>query len=316
MEFLFDNLIANMQGTTFLAIYLGIAFFSVVVFYFVKISIDWTTKLPTPVIPHEIDPFEIAYLRGGENELTRSVVFSLTKKGFLAISNEDKQSFVSQTKIQPNWTELSQIERNVLTYFQVTRETKDLFSNGALTRIISPFALAYKSNAKFANFLMPNDVKSKTRFLAFIFASIIASLGFYKLFVAVLYGSFNIIFLPILLSLTVLIFWLMSKTKRLSALGESYLSQLQTAFDRFRNLKAQPLGNKNQPVMNGIDPTMLAVGLFGTSVLIGSDYGGYEKAFHRSTATSGSGCGSSCGSSCSSGGDGGGSGCGGCGGCS
>jgi uncharacterized protein (TIGR04222 family) len=324
MEFLFDNPIANMQGPLFLVLFFGFTFVSVVILYLLKSSVDWTAKLSTPNVPYEIDPFEIAYLRGGENELTRSVVFSLTKKGFLEITNEGKQSFISQAKIQPNWTELSQIERNVLTYFQVTRETKELFGNSDLTRIVSPFAVVCEAKAKQANFLTPTDVKVKTRFLAVGFAGITASIGFYKLLAALLHGRFNVIFLIAFIIISAVIFFLMSKTKRLSALGENYVAQLQTAFDRLRNLKASAHGINNQPTMNGIDPTLLAVGLFGTSVLVGSGYSNYEKAFQVSSSTVS--CGSSCGSSCSSGSDSGSSSCsssgcssgcgGGCGGCS
>jgi uncharacterized protein (TIGR04222 family) len=313
MQFLFDNPIANMQGPIFLVLFAGLTFISVVVFYLVKSSIDWTAKMPTPKIPHEIDPFEIAYLRGGENEIIRSIIFSLTKKGFLEIINVGKESYVQQTKSQPNWTTLSQIEREALTFFQVKRETKHLFRDNGLTRIVEKFDAVCEAKAKQANFLMPHDVIVKTRQLATLFAAAIGLLGFYKLLAAFIHGRSNVIILIIGILATWLVFYLMSKTKRLSALGENYVAQLQTAFDRLRNVKVSSPDN-NQLVMNGIDPTILAVGLFGTSVLVGSGYNDYETAFKRSTATSS--CGSGCGSSCSSGGDGG-SGCGGggCGGC-
>jgi uncharacterized protein (TIGR04222 family) len=322
MDILFNNPIANMSGPAFLALFFGLTIVSVLVFNLLKRSFDWTSKMPIPNIPHEIDPFEIAYLRGGENELTRSVVFSLTKKGFLEITNEAKTSFISQTKTQPNWTELSQIERNVLPFFQITRETKDIFTANGLVSIVAPFATVCKSKANLAHFLTPEEVKSKTKIAALIFAGLIAFLAVYKLYLAFLGGISNVLFLVVFLVISIVVFGMMSKTSRLSSLGKKYLESLQTAFDRLKNING--VANNQfvpQTTFGAIDPTLLAVGIFGTGILAGSAYGDYEQAFHRSSANS-SGCGSGCGSSCSSssgdggdGGDGGGGDGGGCGGC-
>jgi uncharacterized protein (TIGR04222 family) len=314
MDILFNNPIANMPGPIFLALFIGLLFLVAVAFWFLKSTFDWTSKLPIPNIPSEIDPFEIAYLRGGENELTRSVVFSLSKKGFLKVLTAGNATTISQTQTQPNWTELSQIERNVLPFFQISRETKDIFGADGLDSIVSSFATIYRSKITQANFLTPEDVKIKTRMFALIPLGIMLFLGLYKLTLAISNGHLNVLILIGLLVVTVVIFILLAKTKRLSALGESYVNSLQTAFDRLRNVKSLNSAQINpQSTFGAIDPTLLAVGLFGTSVLIGSNYSQYEDAFHRSSATSscGSGCGSS---SCSSGSGDGGGGCGGCGG--
>jgi uncharacterized protein (TIGR04222 family) len=315
MDILFNNPIANMSGPIFLAVFIGLLFLASVGFWLIKSSFDWTSKMPVPNIPHEIDPFEIAFLRGGENELIRSVVFSLSKKGFLKVFTAGNTTSISQTQTQPNWTELTQIERNVLPYFQVSRETKDIFGAEGLDSVVSPFATIYTSKIAQANFLTPEDVKIKTRMFALIPLGIMLFLGLYKLTLAISNGHLNVLILIGLLVVTIVIFILLAKTKRLSALGESYVNSLQTAFDRLRNVKSLNTAQINpQSTFGAMDPTLLAVGLFGTSVLIGSNYSQYEDAFHRSSATSscGSGCGST--SSCSSGSGDGGGGCGGCGG--
>jgi hypothetical protein len=107
---------------------------------------------------------------------------------------------------------------------------------------------------------------------------------------------------------------------------------LRTAFDRLQgagsNLtetasaaRASADEHGAHPMAGGLDPALLALGVFGAAALAGADQANYTRAFNRSTATAdasgGSSCGSSCGSSdSSSGGDGGGSSCGGgCGGC-
>jgi hypothetical protein len=83
----------------------------------------------------------------------------------------------------------------------------------------------------------------------------------------------------------------------------------------------------------GLDPALLALGVFGVAALAGADHDSYTRAFNRSTATADTSGSSSCGSASSwsdsssggdgggggdsgGGGDGGGSSCGGgCGGC-
>ena len=321
MDFLFDNPLANLPGPIFLVLYGAIIFFSAIAFYLLKLSFDWTANQNAPLIPSNPDPFEIAYLRGGENEFARALVFALNQKGFLKITNEGKKSYIVLAQTQPNWTTLSPIERTSLTWFQTTRETSEIFSNYGLTEIIRPFAITYEQKINQNNLLTPDDVKNKTRIFSLLIFGAIAVLGGYKLVAALLHGHKNVLFLIILTVVAFIIFLVLGKTKRLSQLGIRYVESLQTTFDRLRyNQTTSP----NMPSINAIDPTLLAVGIFGTTILAGTAYGDYEQAFHRSSVSGGSSCGSGCGSSCSSGGDGGsscsggsscgGGGCGGCGG--
>ena len=51
---------------------------------------DRTANLPPLPIPADPDPCEIAYLRGGENEATRLIVFDLIQRGCLGVLVEDR----------------------------------------------------------------------------------------------------------------------------------------------------------------------------------------------------------------------------------
>lgn len=312
MNFLFDNPIANMPGTMFLVLYGTIIVFSGIVFYLLKSNLDWTAKQSAPLIPSNPDPFEIAYLRGGENEFARALVFSLTQKGFLKITNEAKKSYIVLTLNQPNWTTLSEVERNALKWFQITRETSEVFVKGGLTEILKPYSMIYEQKVNQNYFLTPIEVSTKTRILSLLTFGLVAIIGGYKLVAAMLNGRSNVLFLVIFTIVAFFIFLALGKTKRLSERGKKYVEGLQYAFDRLRYNQTP---SAVSPTFNAIDPTLLALGIFGTSVLAGTAYSEYEQAFHRSNATSSSGCGSACGSSCSSGDGGGGDGGGGCGGC-
>lgn len=319
MNFLFDNPLANMPGQWFLFLYAIAIIGSATAYYLLKQSLDWTAKMPLPLIPSDPDPYEIAYLRGGENEFARAVIFSLVKKGFLEIVNDKNTSYISLVRIQPNWTTLSQMERSVLGWFQETREVKHVFEPYGFVEILKPYSGAFEQKLQSGYLIMPSDVAMKTRLCGLLIGGIVLLLGAYKLIAAILHGRYNIIFLIILSAIAFFVFAAIAKTSRLSSLGKQYLARLQNAFERLKTQVQQngvPQGIP-ESAMASVDPFLLTVGLFGAGALSGTMYNEYEKAFHRSSAAGGSGCGSSCGSSsCSSGGgDGGGSCGGGCGGC-
>jgi uncharacterized protein (TIGR04222 family) len=309
MNFLFENPIANMHGLIFLFFYGAIISITAITFYLSKSKLDWTAKQPIPLVPQNPDPYQVAYLRGGENELIRTLIFSLTQKGFLLITNYDNTSYLSLAQNQPNWTTLTELERSILAYFQTNRETKEVFRG--LSNVIAPFATQYEQQMVNNHLVTPKDVIYKVRVFSFLAFGIVALIGGYKFLAAVMQGRSNVIFLVIFTIIAFIVFMILGKTKRLSQKGEKFVEAIQNAFDKLKYNQNIPA---NSTTFNSFDPNLLAMGIFGTSVLVGSQYGDFEQAFHRSTASGGSGCGSACGSSsCSSGGDGGG-GCGGCGG--
>lgn len=322
MDFLFDNPLANMPGGWFLLLYGTVVILTALTVKIYKSSLDWTSKLQLPPVPQNPNPFEVAFLRGGENEFARSLIFALVQKGFLEISTGGKKSFIRLTPNQPNWTTLSPVERNVLPWFQVTRETKEVFASGGVTSILKPYSATYDQQLARHNFLTPNDVTVKTRLLGFMAGSAVIGLGLYKMLSALYHGRYNFAFLLIFMVVATIIFYVLSKTPRLSALGKRYVERIQQAFENLK-AKVKRANGDDSPeyAMAAVDPFLLAVGVFGIGTLSGTLYNDYEQAFHRASSSSGSSsCGSGCGSSggCSSGGDGGGGGgCGGggCGGC-
>ncbi len=53
-------------------------------------AVDRTGDLGPPEIPAKLDPYEVAYLRGGENEVTRVAIASLIQRGLLRIVEQKK----------------------------------------------------------------------------------------------------------------------------------------------------------------------------------------------------------------------------------
>ena len=97
MDILLDNPLATMYGPYFLILYGFVIFFVLVILAIIKSGVDDTDELPIPPIPLQIDPYEIAYLRGGTNEVVRSVVFSLMQKGFIEMKTQGRTTDIRQT---------------------------------------------------------------------------------------------------------------------------------------------------------------------------------------------------------------------------
>jgi uncharacterized protein (TIGR04222 family) len=329
MDFLFDNPLANMPGAVFLIFYSLSAIFTLVIFGIWKTQVDKTANLPLPPIPANIDPYEIAYLRGGVNEVARAVVFALRQKDFLIIQNDGKNSRIHRNQLQNDTRNLNQMERAVLNWFGGSREPKEIFQSYGLIQVLVPYCDVYESRLEQQQFLNDGETRSRVARARNIVLLLVLGLGAYKFIAALINGYSNVFGIIAVAIVAALITYGVARLPRLTKLGKTYLERLQMAFDKLK-YQTQPIRQPSGDAANvlpaaqfaGVDPLLLGVGVFGGAVLAGTIYDDYNQAFRRAQnqpADSGSsGCGSACGSSCSSssGGDsGGGSDGGGCGGC-
>lgn len=323
MEFLLDNPLATMFGPYFLVFYgVGVAAL-IAALAIVKRQSDQTDRLPTPAVPLQIDPFEVAYLRGGENEMARAVVFALYKKGFIVIDTAGKSSVIGAVKPAPERTGLSVVERDALNWFDLSRTAAEVFAAGGLTNRLGRYADEYRLNLEGRQLLTDDRATATLRPVRWAVVLLIAGIGLYKFFAALASGHSNVGFLALIGLVGAIAAWRVGRHARITKLGKSYLERLQIVFENLKYesqapfIKGQPVSLNAETTFRGVDPLLLSVGVFGAGILVGTTYDGYNQAFVRAQQSSG-GCGgasSGCGSSCSSGGgDGGGGGCGGCGG--
>lgn len=331
MEILFDNPLATMYGPYFLILFSFIIFFAVIILALVKTQFDQTNRLPLPSIPSQIDPYEIAFLRGGANEVARSVIFSLLQKGFIEIDNSVTPTAIKKTQNPTNTGSLNQIEQITLGWLGVSREPKEFFGSSGLVKQLEMYGRTYQGRLEQQQMLTSDETRTSFSPVKWSVYLLILLFGGYKAVAAIVHGKYSIIFLIILTIVGLLIAKAVSKLPRLTKLGKSYLERLQTAFDNLKHTSQAAYIPSNQAkvapqtTFGGVDPLLLSVGVFGAGILAGTVFDSYNSAFQRAqnaSAISSSSCGSGCGScstggssSCSSG-DSGGSSCGGgCGGC-
>jgi uncharacterized protein (TIGR04222 family) len=330
MEILLDNPLATMYGPYFLVFYGFVTVFTLLVLGLKKTQIDQTNNLALPPIPSQIDPYEIAYLRGGANEVARSVIFALMQKGLIEIDNSAATPKIRRIENPGVRSNLNQIEQISLDWIANSRDVSEVFGGSGLTKQLETYGEMYRSRLEQAQFLVGDYERGQMSRWKWIAMTIIAGLGVYKIFAAIVFGNFNFIFTILMLIFGLIIAQAVSGLPRLTKLGKAYLERLQLAFEnlKFESQKSYLPTNKPrvvpQTTFAGVDPLLLSVGVFGGTILAGTVFDNYNLAFQRaqqqSAISSGGSCGSSCGSCSSS--DGGGSSCssgsscgGGCGGC-
>jgi uncharacterized protein (TIGR04222 family) len=324
MDFLFDNPLANMFGPYFLVLYSFFIVSTTIVYRVLRNRLDRTTHFPLPPIPQNPDPFEIAFLRGGANELARAVIFSLNQKNLVKFINDEKSSQIQPTNIEFDRRSLMPIQQTALEWFGTTREAKEIFQKDGLAQTLKPYHETFQARLEMQHFIPDEEFKKRNTRLALKAFLVFGGLGLYKFIAAFYNGYTNIAGIVIITFIGLIALGIAAKMPRLTKRGEMYLKRLQIAFDRIKPSNHYPISEQTQ-VPSGtfaaVDPFLLSVGVFGGAALAGTVYSDYNQAFQRAqsqSANSSGGCGSACGSSsCSSGGgDGGGcgSGCGGCGG--
>lgn len=345
MDWLLHNSIADMYGPKFLLLYALVNGATLAVAWLAVRRLDWTGRLPFLPVPASPDPYEIAYLRGGETEVAQAVVFALTQRGYLRTREAERGLTVEQADSPPDRGELSQLERRAFDWFSKPRRREELSDAYGLPHEIRGGCQQYEQMLKREHLLFPPEAAEKARLVRRVGTFVIVGLGGYKLLVALLKGHHNVWFLVIMCAVSLLILAGVCRvrTSRLSRRGRMYLDTLQTAFallkdDRRRAGKAarrdtaQPAQTtQTAEAFGAYDPSLLLlVGAFGLGGLAGTSYESYRKQFAPAYqtnldggwgASSASSCGggssscssSSCGGSSCGGGCGGG-GCGGCGG--
>lgn len=284
------NPIANMHGPLFLLFY---AFVIGVTLLVCRLSLqrDREANLPLPLIPTNPDPLEIAYLRGGENEVTRLVVLDLIQRGYLEI---DKQN-IKQSINRPNRNILTPLEDDVFNQFSSPRKADQIFVSSLSIKVKEHCAF-YEERLKNEQLLSSEKAKKVAAQVAWKGGLIIFSLGSYKLIIALANGHFNVMFLIIMGLISLSILTNVCKVPRLSDRGKAYLKALQQTFEQLKKQVSNHTDNSGD--LNNI---LLPVAVFGVSILAASPFAEYEKLFHISAATANDvsgGGGSSCGGGC------------------
>jgi uncharacterized protein (TIGR04222 family) len=297
MSWSLSDWIATMPGPNFLMLYGWIVVLTMALCHWALHRPDWTAELPPLAIPADPDPYEIAYLRGGVNELSRLLFFSLMERGYLSIV-DSKKHLIQRTRGHAELAPLIPIERTMLDWFSEPRPTHDVFSE--IAGRIELYYPAYRKHLEAEDLIVWREPQERRVWqIRLVGVLVILGLGGYKLLAATATGHTNVGFLIGMAGISVLILMQAIKPPRLSIRGQAYLARLRTAYGGLRYERTMVNPGEVEPA------AMLLVGLFGLEALQGTAHDVYSELFSTSSSGVGtSGCGADSGG-----------GCGGCGGC-
>ncbi len=320
------NLVADLYGPYFLLFYAS-AIVAVIVAARRSIgAADRSSEMGPPEIPSKIDPYEIAYLRGGANEVTRVVVASLMQRGLLRIDDEKGSFGRVKRKIAVGWSpegdKLLPIEAVVWGWSGFPAQPDAIFAGNGPAKQVDAMCGAYELDLAENGLLAPADDRKALSWRVWLFGmAAILGLGVYKMVVALLKGHHNVFFLFLLMILGGIAFTVACFAwGRASARGREFLKRLRLTYEGLRErveLDDRPAFPDSRSSLDSAKADLVAydalllVGIFGLPALSGTSLAPLHSMFTKG-ASGGGGCG---GGGCGGGGGGGGCGGGGGGGC-
>jgi uncharacterized protein (TIGR04222 family) len=289
----------DLHGPEFLLFYLIFGFALLAVFGWLRRSGE-----PEPSTPVNLtDPYEIAYLRGGANEVLRLATVGLVDRGLL--SARESRIVASSTQAQ---LIRHPVDHAILDTFRTEAEAFSLFSNASLKNFC---ASVYTEPLTRLGMMPDASVKQRRWIVCGAIIAFLWLMALMKIGIALERGRRNLAFLAVLAVLFSIAALVMANVKR-TRRGDIFLNHMRSLLGalRARSSMFVPRSNTNEILMLGA--------VFGMSALPSGAYP-YVRTLYPKAAASGSSCGSSCGYSCGSscgsscGGGGCGGGCGGCG---
>jgi len=321
MPWLLENPIGSMWGPAFLAFYFMAFCMALAVCWLFRSSLDPTlesTPLPVPVDP---DPYQIAYLRGGEGEVLRLATVDLYQRDLLTNA---KSGLFSANRLQAKVAvvpqDLNVFQRELLDYYREPRLPGDMYRAHLRPRLAAHFA-TWDAWIDAEQLQYPATARATFRLVKWVALAGFLLLGGYKFVAAISSSRPNVGFLIMMIVAGGIAIQVWAKLPRFTTRGRRYIDDLQTAYASYKNPSWDTPALANSSPSN-VQPAayslpVMAVGLFGVAVLQHSPLDFFYSQYAAASSV-GSSCGSSCGggssSSCGGGGSSCGSGCGGCGG--
>src|SRR5688572_5820526 len=281
MDLLLDNPLATMEGINFLILYAFVTVSTVLTLGFLKTRLDQSDRLAIPAIPPAIDPFEVAYLRGGPNEVARTAVFALRQKGLIVIANGEKKAYLRPVGGGDGGA-VAELELRTLEWIGAEREVREVFyGSSPLVDALERWNHIYQEKLERQALLTPEDAWQEVRRWKWTATAVIAGLGGYKIFAAVLTGHWNVIFTILLMTAGLIATFIVGRTRRRTKLGNAYLDRLQAVFEPVKvTAVSQPRGLAAEAMPVGgfasVDPMLVAAGVFGTATIATSVYPDYD----------------------------------------
>ncbi len=272
--------IANLPSTEFLIFYGLVIAMTLGTYLSLVLRDDTTLSLGLPELPSEPDPYEIAYLRGGESDVTLVLIVNLTLRDYISVVDFWKVKTIARAPNHPDQQHLSALERAVFDWFGTGSTgitAKQLFS-GRLPKLVSSHcARLYEKRLETAQLIKAPEHRAREARLVLVAGSVIVGLGGFRLIHTLLEGRTNVGFL-IGMTVVALLLLIVIRHKRLTAHGRAYLRQLARAFEGLLSQTSRAPQDMRLPLL---------VAIFGLLALSNTPLSYYEDMFSKGASGGG-----------------------------
>lgn len=180
------------------------------------------------------DPYEVAYLRGGASNVTRLVVFDLTKQGKLELVSPRRRFglFASAKKLRRSATpgdlsSLTAIQRAAWNWLSAPQVPAHIFRRRTgLSKVIGPLCLTFVKPLNERRLLETSGRRMACIAVGWVLSVSLVGVGLYKFFTSPIVGAGEALSLVVLMVLGQIGTAIICRRVGLSDLGHRYLENL------------------------------------------------------------------------------------------
>lgn len=240
---------------------------------------------PLP-IPPKLDPYEVAYLRGRQKEVTRVALASLIQRGLLRVAR--RGWWFERVKIDlgrdPGPGELTAIEYAVRKWPGYPAIPYAVFQAGGVPPLLSEGCEPYHADLSENGLIPPSEMKEVADRIWSIGLPIIILLGLCKLVVAIAHVDTNVGGLIVIGGIGAMVFSAVCKVlPNMTHRGRAYLAHLQLEYGRLKiqiqEWQTEPSYGLDESPPPGTVPDhrvdkgfLTFLGVFGISALAGTPF--------------------------------------------
>ncbi len=262
MNWLLNNPVAGIDSE-YLLLFYAVAIGAVILACYNSVrSADRTRHMEPPEVPARLDPYELAYLRGGEPEVTRIAIMSLLQRGLLQITESRDWSSTDLLILKevdrgrkPKPGELSPIEACIMKWTGFPAVRRQIYEPGGIPDLLREMCGDYRDNLADQELLAPPGMKRLGARLWWIGSALILGLGGYLMAVGLAKREpiVAVILCPMALIGVIALAFGCLRFPRISHRGRAYLEQLELAYDRLRS-KGRSKGHSRSARTKSGDP--------------------------------------------------------------
>lgn len=235
MPMILANVLLDMftkaDSASFLLAYLTVLALMITMTWGLALVADKTGSENTPQVPTSPDPYEIAYLRGGPEEILRLVLFDLANRGYATLTTEEsvfnKTYWLMPNEQAPPTSYLTPLERHVLEQLgEKGARLSDLLQRPNVIEIVQTHCANYEQILSHQELLLQTSARTWIKGIRLVCLGLIAMLGAVKLLIA----QDMLLFVAIITAITLAAGILGSRIKWRTDKGERYLETLKETF--------------------------------------------------------------------------------------